>query len=112
MLPAKGLYNPIRQVSYKATFLTSTSWDGTNMNPIVLMSRPKNEALGLCVDWYVDAFRRKAPYSYWGWSICGRLADALRKTLGRSVGNDRAELISHGDDLYQKEKIITNKLPL
>jgi hypothetical protein len=85
----------------KATFLTSTSWNGTNMNPIVLMSRPRNEALGLCVDWYVEAFRRKAPYSYWGWSICERLADALRKTLGRSVGNDRAELISHGDDLYQ-----------
>lgn len=83
-----------------ATFLTSTSWHEPTMNPIVLMSRPRNESLEICLNWYVSSFRNKLPYSYWGWSICHRLTEALVKTIGFS-SNNKPQMIRNKNDLYQ-----------
>lgn len=90
----------------ESTFLTSTSWASAgcgngSMNPIVLMSRPGNPVLGMCSDWYVEAFRRNFTYDYWGWSITRKMHGAFCSLYGWSITNDQTELMRSGGDVYQ-----------
>lgn len=82
-----------------ASFITSTSWHHNMVNPIILGAAPKNEVLKRCIDRYVDMFRKRSPYSYWGWSICYIMHDVF-KELGVNLNNHQKES-ELGNERYQ-----------
>lgn len=83
------------------TFLTSTSATPRHMNPIVIMSRPGNSVLEICAETYLERFRRKMEFDYWGWSICGTMFRALKRSIGRDVNNDFCDILRHDGEVYQ-----------
>lgn len=85
----------------EATFLTSTSASPGHMNPIALMSKAGNAVLELCAYVYIERFKRKIPYHYWGWSVCGTMFKAIKRVVGAEVHNDHSDLIVHEQDTYQ-----------
>lgn len=85
----------------EATFLTSTSVTPAHMNPIVLMSKAGSPVLELCAYVYIERFKRKIPYHYWGWSICGTMFKAIKRVLGREINNDFSDMVRHEGETYQ-----------
>jgi mannosyltransferase OCH1-like enzyme len=86
-------------------FLTCICAFFKNITPHFMVSMPNEEVLKLCIDKYIEFYRIKHTYSYWGWSIMHIMKPILCNILNRCVNKDGAYYDSDGN-LYQflKEK--------
>ena len=50
-------------------FLTATSVTSWLYNPDIIISNKRNEILKDAIDWYLNKYKNKDPYTYWDWSI-------------------------------------------
>ena len=41
-----------------------------NFNPHFILCNKNNKILNNCIQQYIDAYKNRIKYSYWGWSIC------------------------------------------
>jgi hypothetical protein len=70
------------------TFVTCLSAFRQLVNPHFIVSVPNHIVLKLCIDKYLEFYRTKKTYSYWGWSIVYIMKDVLYKILNKSVNKD------------------------
>lgn len=70
------------------TFLSCISQDKIGITPQFIVSIPKHNALKMCIDKYLEMYRSKKVYSYWGWSICGIMKDVFYELHGKHITVD------------------------
>jgi hypothetical protein len=70
------------------TFLSCISQDKIGITPQFIVSIPKHNALKMCIDKYLEMYRSKKEYSYWGWSICGIMKDVFYELHGKNITAD------------------------
>ncbi len=60
----------INKIIYSdTTFITCLSLAYKLINPHFIVSEPNHKILKMCIDEYLEMFKNKKEYSYWGWSI-------------------------------------------
>jgi hypothetical protein len=64
------------------SFLTCFSAYHKNINPHFMVSQPNHKLLKMCIDKYLEIYRNKKPYSYWGWSIVFIMKHCLYNIFG------------------------------
>ena len=58
---------------------------------------------GLSIDKYLEMYRTKKDYSYWGWSICGIMKDVFYEIHGKHITTDGV-YIDNENNKYQMLK--------
>ena len=69
----------------ETTFLTCSSYIYNLINPIIIVSIPNHISLKMCIDKYLEYYRTKRFYTYWGWSIMYIMKDVLCKLLNKCI---------------------------
>ena len=82
-----------------ADLCTCTSSHRGHMNPILLAAPPGCPILRSCVDRMFSM--RNSPYSYWGYSICPHLADAIDEYLPRVSKRKQSGIYTMADTRVQ-----------
>jgi mannosyltransferase OCH1-like enzyme len=72
----------------ETTFLTIICAFYKYISPHFMVSIPNHIVLKMCIDKYLNYYRSKKKYSYWGWSIMGIIKPILCKLLNKCVGKD------------------------
>jgi len=70
------------------TFLTCLSAFMQSINPLFIVSIPNHKALKMCIDKYLEYYRTKKEYSYWGWSIVFIMKEVLYKIFNKYLTKD------------------------
>jgi mannosyltransferase OCH1-like enzyme len=70
------------------TFITCLSAYSKNINPHFIVSEPKHKVLKMCIDKYLEIYRDKKKYTYWGWSIVFIMKDVLREVFDKYITKD------------------------
>lgn len=79
----------INEIIEKDTiFLTSASWVNNFLNPIILITYPKDKVLENCIVEYITKFEKKINYNYWKFSICPMLYRQCVKQIGKKINNE------------------------
>jgi mannosyltransferase OCH1-like enzyme len=85
------------------TFLSCISQNTIGITPQFIVSIPKHKALKMCIDKYLEMYRTKKDYSYWGWSICGIMKDVFYEIHGKHITTDGV-YIDNENNKYQMLK--------
>lgn len=70
------------------TFITCLSAMGKNVNPHFIVCEPKHKVLKMCIDKYLEMYRDKKNYTYWGWSIVYIMKEVLYEIFGKYNARD------------------------
>ncbi len=70
------------------TFITCLSAAGKKINPHFIVAEPRHKVLKMCMDKYLEMYRDKKKYTYWGWSIVHIMKDVLREVFGKYITKD------------------------
>jgi hypothetical protein len=77
---------PIREIlDENVHFLTAGDFKHVKVNPHIIISTPEHPILKECIEIYVNFYKQKKPYTYWGWSITNVMAAVLSKYAGIST---------------------------
>jgi hypothetical protein len=90
------------------SFLTCLSAFGQNINPHFIASMPNHKVLKMCIDKYLEMYRNKNKYTYWGWSIVFIMKDSLYNIFGKY---NTKEGIYYDEDNY-KYQFLKEVIPL
>ena len=104
-------------------FVTCSSYWVFNFNPNFIVSNKNNPILEKCINWYINKFLTKSPYSYWGWSVMQTFTDVLvinnyNKNEGiYDYNNMKIQIIkecsgtNHYDahNIYKNQRIFNNR---
>lgn len=88
------------------TFITCLSAMGKNINPHFIVSEPKHKVLKMCMDKYLEMYRDKKKYTYWGWSIVHIMKDILREVFDKYITEDG---VYYDNDKNNKSNGLGNK---
>ena len=110
------------------SFITCNSISFFSINPHLIITVPKHHVLKRCIEKYIEFYRDKKTYSYWGWSIVTIMkyviyVDILNTLLIKDtiyIGNDNNKYMfikEEGDTnkikeiycSYNKKKILNNR---
>ena len=103
----------------------SSYWEDMkfNFNPNLIISKKNNIILKKCIDWYVNKFINKTPYTYLSWSIQQTFTDILHipyynkrdgiyyldnmkiQILKECYGSDHYE----AHNIYKKKRVFNNR---
>ena len=70
------------------TFITCLSATSKNINPHFIVAEPRHKVLKMCIDKYLEMYRDKKKYTYWGWSIVYVMKDVLREIFDKYITED------------------------
>jgi hypothetical protein len=59
-----------------------------NINPHFIVSEPKHKVLKMCIDKYLEMYKNKKPYTYWGWSIVAIMKKVLYNIFNKYLNID------------------------
>ncbi len=91
----------------ETTFLTCSSYVYNMINPIIIVSTSNHIALKMCIDTYLEFYRTKKIYSYWGWSIMHVMKPILCKVLNKCI-NTEGVYHDNNNNQYQIIKQVAN----
>jgi hypothetical protein len=75
--PLVPLKEYIEEDDYFVTCISA--WERVCLNPHFIRCDKNNEILQDCINTYIQIYRNKLTYSYWGWSICSKLRIGVTK---------------------------------
>jgi hypothetical protein len=90
------------------SFLTCFSAHDKNINPHFIASQPNHKLLKMCIDKYLEMYRNKKKYNYWGWSIVFIMKNSLYKIFGEY---NTKEGIYYDED-NNKYQFLKEQIPL
>jgi mannosyltransferase OCH1-like enzyme len=70
------------------SLLTCASITKDKLNPHIIIAPPKHPVMKDCLELYLEYYRNKKKYSYWGYSIVTIMSIVMRKYIGHYVNND------------------------
>lgn len=70
------------------SFLTCLSASNRQLNPHIIMCNKNHKLLKLCIDTYIDYYKNKFEYTYWGWSIVHIMKRCIRPIFKNLCIND------------------------
>jgi len=70
------------------TFMTCISHNVNQITPQIIVSISNHKALKMCIDKYLELYRNKKDYSYWGWSICDIITNVFNELHGKHITID------------------------
>ena len=76
------LVNIEKIMQNNTTFITCLSALSKNVNPHFIVTEPKHKVLKMCIDKYLEMYRDKKKYTYWGWSIVYIMKEVLYEIFG------------------------------
>jgi mannosyltransferase OCH1-like enzyme len=77
------------------TFITCLSAMGKKINPHFIVAEPKHKVLKMCMDKYLEMYRDKKKYTYWGWSIVHIMTAVLRDVFDKYITKDGVYYDNH-----------------
>lgn len=79
----------INKIIYSdTTFITCLSATNKNINPHFIVCEPNHLVLKMCIDKYLQMYKNKIKYTYWGWSIVFIMKDVLKEIFGEDLTED------------------------
>jgi mannosyltransferase OCH1-like enzyme len=67
------------------TFITCLSAINNKMNPHFIVCEPEHKVLKMCINKYLEMYRDKKKYTYWGWSIVHIMQDVLYEVFNKNI---------------------------
>ena len=79
----------IEKIMFSDTeFITCLSSTGTVINPHFIVCVPNHKIIKQCIDKYLEMYRDKKKYTYWGWSIVYIMRDILYNAFEKNIKSD------------------------
>ena len=87
-IDVEPLVNVNEIIDKDTSFFTSTSFNKDSLNPHFIVSPKEHIVLKKCIDKYLEMYKNKIEYSYWGWSIVTIMKEVFFEIFKKYLNTD------------------------